>query len=88
MIAWSYSDTKLCGLLPELAQDANKYTRGKVSLVARLLALPWCRSPRCVGISAHGGGVYRGHLRAEIGRCRSRGKPLPCRSLMEEPLSQ
>ena len=34
MIAWSYSDTKLCGLLPELAQDANKYTRGKVSLVA------------------------------------------------------
>ena len=34
MIAWSYSDTKLCGLLPELARDANKYTRGKVSLVA------------------------------------------------------
>ena len=34
MIAWSYSDAKLCGLLPELAQDANKYTRGKVSLVA------------------------------------------------------
>ena len=54
----------------------------------RLLALSWCRSPRCVGVSAHGGGVYRGHLRAEIGRCRSRGKPLPCCSLMEEPLSQ
>ena len=34
MIAWNYSDAKLCGLLPELARDANKYTRGKVSLVA------------------------------------------------------
>lgn len=34
MIAWKYSDAKLCGLLPELAEDANKYTRGKVSLVA------------------------------------------------------
>ena len=34
MIAWKYSDAKLCGLLPELAEDANKYTRGKVTLVA------------------------------------------------------
>ena len=84
MIAWNYSDTKLCGLLPELARDANKYTRGKVSLVAGCSRYPGAAA---LAALAYGGGVYRGHLRAEIGRCRSRGKPLPCRSLMEEPLS-
>ena len=40
MIAWKYSDAKLCGLLSELAQDANKYTRGKVSLVAGCSSYP------------------------------------------------
>lgn len=87
MIAWNYSNTKLCGLLPELAQDANKYTRGKVSARCRLLALSRCRRPRRLGISVYGGGVYRGHLRAEIGRCGSRGQPLPRRPLVEEPFT-
>ena len=53
-----------------------------------LLALSWCRRPRCVGVSAHGGGVHRGPLLAKVGRCRSCGKPLPRRPLVEEPLSQ
>ena len=79
MIAWSYSDTKLCGLLPELVHPREGVAR------CRLLALSRCRRPRRLGISAYGGGVYRGHLRAEIGRCRSRGQPLPRRSLVEEP---
>ena len=83
MIAWSYSDTKLCGLLPELAQDANKYTRGKVSLVAGCSRYPGAAALAALASQRMGAGYTE-----VICAPKSRGQPLPRRPLVEEPLSQ
>lgn len=56
MIAWKYSDAKLCGLLPELAQDANKYTRGKVTIVAGCSRYPGAAALAAVASQRMGAG--------------------------------
>lgn len=56
MLIWKYSDAKLRAAMPELRADANKYTRGKLTIVAGSKRYPGAAALAAVASQRMGAG--------------------------------